>query len=185
MVNQNGWGEFISEAWLRSNRAHSAFLTARQVGLRQLSDLIKLQIAANPIHALLMPDRVKPAPLFSRSDLEELAFGSMAKVFGPEFAVFEGRRIPRIPNSELALISRVISIEGERGQLNKPARIVCEYDVPENAWFFTPGGRHYLPNFVLMEAALQPCGVICLRRILRHRRVRWRSGRCRFASPRR
>ena len=159
MVNRNLLNTYMAEAWQRSNRAHRAFLTARQTGLRQLSDLIKLQMAANAVNSIATLDIVKP-PLFSRRDLEEFALGSMAKIFGSEFEIYEGRRIPRIPNGELSLISRVISIEGKRGQLNQPARIVCEYDVPENAWFFTQGSHHYLPNFVLMEAALQPCGVL-------------------------
>jgi len=159
MLNHNESGKFMAESWHRSNQAHRAFLTARQTGIRQLSDLIKLQMLTNPVNSFATSNMVKP-PLFTRGDLEELAFGSMAKVFGSEFEIYEGRRIPRIPNGELSLISRVISIEGERGQLNQPARIICEYDVPENAWFLMQGSRHYLPNFVLMEAALQPCGVL-------------------------
>jgi 3-hydroxymyristoyl/3-hydroxydecanoyl-(acyl carrier protein) dehydratase len=158
-VNRIAPSQYMSEDWQRSNRAHRAFLGARQMGLRQLSELIKLQITNNPINSHATPGIVKP-PLFTRNDLEELAFGSMAKVFGSEFDIYEGRRIPRIPNGELSLISRVISIEGKRGYLNQPARVVCEYDVRPNAWFFTQGSRHYLPNFVLMEVALQSCGVL-------------------------
>ena len=117
MVNRNAWGEYMAEAWQRSNRAHRAFLTARQTGLRQLSDLIKLQITNSQDNTPSIPNIVKPLPFFTRGDLDELAFGSMAKVFGSEFEIYEGRRIPRIPNGELSLISRVVSIEGERGQL--------------------------------------------------------------------
>ena len=34
----------------------------------------------------------------------------------------------------------------------------AEYDIPENAWYFTANGSPYMPYAVLLEVALQPCG---------------------------
>ncbi len=147
----------MSEAWQRSNDNHAAFLAARQAGLRQLADLIKLQVSAS---AAPVFSQARPAPILARADLEELSLGSVAKVFGPEFNVYAGRRLPRIPNGDLLLISRVTAILGQRGRFNTPAHIVTEYDVPANAWFFTGSRSSVLPAFVCMEAALQPCGLL-------------------------
>ena len=40
-------------------------------------------------------------------------------------------------------------------------RIISEYDVPEDAWFFQQNSHpEWMPYSVLMEIALQPCGFI-------------------------
>ena len=36
--------------------------------------------------------------------------------------------------------------------------IVCEYDIPDDAWYFDENGAEVMPFCVLLEAALQPCG---------------------------
>jgi 3-hydroxymyristoyl/3-hydroxydecanoyl-(acyl carrier protein) dehydratase len=148
--------KWLASTWQRSNRLHSSFLDARQAGLQQLSALIKLQIAA----AGGITPAAAPRALFTRADLDELASGSIASVFGPEFQACDTRRTPRIPNTDLLLMSRVMDIQGERGCLNSPASIVTEFDVPEHAWFLNNSTAGVLPAFACMEAALQPCGLL-------------------------
>jgi PfaB family protein len=99
-------------------------------------------------------------PLIDTAAIEEFARGSVAKGLGPEFAVFDTRRGPRIPNSELGLISRVMSIDGTRHNFKSPAAIVSEYDIPADGWFLSENNYPTAPSAVLMEIALQPCGFL-------------------------
>ena len=58
-------------------------------------------------------------------------------------------------------MSRVLEFEGNRHEFEKPMRIISEYDVPEDAWFFQQNSHpEWMPYSVLMEIALQPCGFI-------------------------
>lgn len=142
----------------RAARAHQAFLASRSAGLQQLSSLLRLQqraLAGQP--AVASPAR--PPALFSTGDLVEFATGSMGRCFGPEFEVFTGRRHPRIPNGDLMLMSRVITIQGVRGKHDQPAEILTEYDVPAAAWFLDPANP-VIPVSILMEISLQPCGLL-------------------------
>ncbi len=148
----------LSHRSSRAARAHQAFLASRSAGLQQFASLLQLQqrvLTGQP--AASSPART-PA-MFSTGDLEEFATGSMARCFGPEFEVFSGRRHPRIPNGDLMLISRVISIEGVRGKHDQPAEILSEYDVPSTAWFLDPANP-VIPISILMEISLQPCGLL-------------------------
>ncbi|MDI6796754.1 MAG: hypothetical protein QMD09_07410, partial [Desulfatibacillaceae bacterium] len=103
----------------------------------------------------------KPVEIFTKSDLEQFATGSLAKCFGEAFSIYENRQPPRTPNSELQLISRVVDIGGTPGDFKSPAFVTAQYDVPADAWFFAqnawPG---VLPYSVIMEIALQPCGFV-------------------------
>jgi PfaB family protein len=107
------------------------------------------------------PEKEKPIEIFSKSDLEQFATGSLTKCFGEAFSIYENRQPPRTPNSELQLISRVVDIGGTPGDFKNPAFVTAQYLVPDNAWFFTqnawPG---VLPYSVIMEIALQPCGFV-------------------------
>jgi 3-hydroxymyristoyl/3-hydroxydecanoyl-(acyl carrier protein) dehydratase len=84
----------------------------------------------------------------------------MAKCFGPEFLIYEGRRHPRIPNTDLMLMSRALEINGKRQSFEKPSSIVTEYDVPAEAWFFRDNAYPHIPYSVWMEISLQPCGFL-------------------------
>lgn len=149
---------FLQQHSNRYSRVHRQFLQSRQSALRELRRLLKAQAA------LAAPDLVsktdKGTPLFSRLDLEEFALGSLAHCFGPEFAVFEGRRVPRIPNGDLLLFDRVLEIQGERHALQAPASIVSACDVPLDAWYLRSSEGSFVPLSVLMEMALQPCGFL-------------------------
>lgn len=98
--------------------------------------------------------------LLKEKDIEEFALGALAKVFGDDFKLYEGRRSSRQPNTDLQLISRVISIDGTRGDFSKPATCHAEYDVPHDAWYFEQNSNATIPYSILMEIALQPCGLM-------------------------
>jgi len=172
----------------RLSQAQSQFLRTRQAALEAAGSLLQAQINAagrlvdalgagvaplyNALSGVLAaptcpeekPDTAQPYPakpaIFNRQNLEEFAVGSMAKCFGPEFAIFEGRRHPRIPNSDLLLMDRVTALEGERLNFRTPAAIEVEYELPEDAWFFRDNHSSSPPYSILMEIGLQPCGLL-------------------------
>jgi 3-hydroxymyristoyl/3-hydroxydecanoyl-(acyl carrier protein) dehydratase len=98
--------------------------------------------------------------LFTLDDLKEFATGSVVKCLGLEYAVYAGRRSLRIPNSELLLMSRILSIQGRKQEFEHPSSIVAEYDVPADAWYFDNAPRNQMPYSICIEVALQPCGVL-------------------------
>jgi len=154
--------KILRENAQRGNEIHRRFLELRKTTLEGVESLLKLQLTA----ARSFQTRIGPAPkasttyLFDAYHLAEFATGSLANCFGPEFEVYSGRRCPRIPNGELALISRVLAIHGEKCQFDRPASIVSEYDVPCDAWFITENSYPEMPYSIYMEIALQPCGFL-------------------------
>ena len=98
--------------------------------------------------------------LFDTDWLKEFALGDITRCLGNEFAIYAGRKSPRIPNSDLMLISRILEINGSRGDFNRPSTITAEYDVTPDAWFFSKNNNGNIPVSILMEIALQPCGVL-------------------------
>ncbi len=98
--------------------------------------------------------------LLNEKDITTFALDDLSKCFGPEFAVYEGRTASRQPNTDLQLISRVLKIEGERFDFSKPSTILAEYDVPADAWYYKQNAANTLPYSILMEIALQPCGLL-------------------------
>ncbi len=143
--------EHLKEAGLRASHAHAAFLEMRREALQQIAlvNQMRLRIGA-----------AGKTVLFPYSALVEFATGSMARCFGPEFDRYEGRRYPRIPNGDLLLMSRVLSIEGSRREIYKGASITTEYDVPVDAWYYSPRSKNLPPYAILMEISLQPCGFL-------------------------
>jgi 3-hydroxymyristoyl/3-hydroxydecanoyl-(acyl carrier protein) dehydratase len=134
---------------------HDRFLEMRQAGLRQLAGAIEQQVeSCRPLNS--GPAR----PLFTMDDLNEFALGSVVKCLGQEYAVYAGRRSPRIPNGDLLLMSRILSIRGRKGEFDQVSGIVAEYDVPADAWYLDGEPRGHLPYSICIEVALQPCGVL-------------------------
>ena len=146
----------------RAGEIHEQFLQLRHTSLEQFGLLISQQISS--VQLLDSPQititKPKPVALFNEYQLREFATGSLTNCFGPEFAVYSGRRFPRIPNAELALISRVTKIAGEKRTINVTASIESEYDVPPNAWFLEENNTPEIPYSIFMEIALQPCGFL-------------------------
>ncbi len=87
------------------------------------------------------------------------AWGRPSDAFGSMYEVFDGtRRAPRLPGEPYHFISRVTHITGELNDCKAGMEIVCEYDIPDGAWYFDANGTETMPFAVLLEAALQPCG---------------------------
>ncbi|MCH2021920.1 MAG: PfaB family protein [Saprospiraceae bacterium] len=98
--------------------------------------------------------------LLNEHDITTFALDNLSKCFGPDFACYDGRTVSRQPNTDLQLISRVLKIDGERLNFKKPATIYAEYDVPKDAWYYQQNNNNSMPYSVLMEIALQPCGLL-------------------------
>ena len=96
---------------------------------------------------------------FDRHALMASALGRPSQAFGPMYARFDGTtRVPRLPSPPYFFISRIARIDGPIGVMKAGARVVAEYDVPDDAWYFRDNGAPVMPFAVLLEAALQPCG---------------------------
>jgi 3-hydroxymyristoyl/3-hydroxydecanoyl-(acyl carrier protein) dehydratase len=143
----------LDEAAARTDALHQSLLAYQAQAIASAS-----QLAGLPASLPAQTDR-RPA-LLDRWQLEEFAKGSVARCFGPEFAILDTRQTPRIPNGRLLLMDRVTELQAVRGVIAPPAAITTEFDVWPDAWFFAdnPGGAP--PLAVLMEMALQPCGIL-------------------------
>lgn len=87
------------------------------------------------------------------------AWGKPSEAFGSMYEAFDGtRRSPRLPGEPYHFISRVTEIVGDLDDCKAGLEIVCEYDIPDDAWYFDENGAETMPYAVLLEAALQPCG---------------------------
>ncbi|HTX79473.1 MAG TPA: hypothetical protein VMC62_07385 [Longilinea sp.] len=131
-------------------QVHTQLLELRQQGLRQVTAAITRQLNS------LLP---QPRERFSLADLKEFATGDVTKCLGERYAVYNGRRCPRIPNGDLLLMSRILTIQGQPGQFDQPSVITAEYDVPMDAWYLENGSTQ-LPISIYLEIALQPCGFL-------------------------
>ena len=98
--------------------------------------------------------------LLNEKDITTFALDDLSKCFGPDFAVYDGRTVSRQPNTDLQVISRVLKIDGVRGDFSKPSTIFAEYDVPVDAWYYHQNSNNTMPYSILMEVALQPCGLL-------------------------
>ncbi|HFC00434.1 MAG TPA: PfaB family protein, partial [Phaeodactylibacter sp.] len=98
--------------------------------------------------------------LLNELDITRFALDDLSKAFGEDFAVYDGRKVSRQPNTDLQLISRVMSVDGKRGDFSKPSKIHAEYDVPVDAWYYQQNAAMTMPYSILMEIALQPCGLL-------------------------
>ena len=98
--------------------------------------------------------------LMNEKDITTFALDDLSKCFGEEFAVYDGRTVSRQPNTDLQVISRILKIDGERHFFKKPSTCYAEYDVPVDAWYYAQNSAATMPYSVLMEIALQPCGLL-------------------------
>jgi 3-hydroxymyristoyl/3-hydroxydecanoyl-(acyl carrier protein) dehydratase len=143
----------LNENLSRTNSLHQDFLNGQNKTLQAIS-----------LGSALKSDTVISASaekiVLTKSQLEEFGTGSISKCFGPDFAILDQRKSPRIPNGDLLMIDRVLSITGERGLLKSPASIVSEITIPNNSWFLKENDYPGVPLSILMEIALQPCGIL-------------------------
>ena len=98
--------------------------------------------------------------LYDERQIQEFTVGSVAACFGPEFAIYEGRRAPRNPNGDLQLLTRIVDASPREHPPRPGAWIVGEYDVPDDPWFTRENAFSTTPYSVLMEIGLQPCGFL-------------------------
>lgn len=98
--------------------------------------------------------------LLNEKDITTFALDDLSKCFGPDFSIYDGRKVSRQPNTDLQVISRVLKIDGQRGDFSKPSTIYAEYDVPQDAWYYEQNNAATMPYSILMEVALQPCGLL-------------------------
>lgn len=130
-------------------------------------------VDASPSRRQTTDGRHEPAPssqtiqarphsvVLDEEALREFAGGDVERCFGPDFAVYRGRRLPRIPNGDLMMLSRIVSVDASPGVLTGTPSLVSEYDVPEDGWYYTAIGARGLPPLaILMELGMQPCGVL-------------------------
>ncbi|SUI61546.1 hotdog fold thioesterase [Shewanella morhuae] len=106
-------------------------------------------------------NRVPDSLPFTPYHMFEFATGNIENCFGPDFSIYRGLIPPRTPCGDLQLTTRVIAIDGKRGELKKPSSCIAEYEVPASAWYYDKNSHHaVMPYSVLMEISLQPNGFI-------------------------
>lgn len=140
-----------------STAAHHAALAAQAENARLLAELAHMHGLAGVELPLAREHATSPAPpstratraLWGRNDLERLASGRIADVWGDTFAVQDAfRRQVRMPEPPLLLADRVMSIDATAGVLEKDRAIVTETDVGWDAWYLHEGR---CPAGVLIE----------------------------------
>lgn len=101
----------------------------------------------------------KKKPLFNRERILAFAQGMPSDAFGEKYKIFDkDRQIARLPRPPYFFMDRVLSADHPQWKLAPGGWIETEYDIPENAWYFTANRTETLPFCILLEIALQPCG---------------------------
>jgi len=145
--------DVLNETLSRSNQIQQSFLE------HQTQVLQTINTRAGILTNSMNPNSSKQA-VITKTQLEEFGTGSIAKCFGPDFEILDQRKSPRIPNGDLLMIDRVLTISGERGKLNLPASITTDLDIPKDIWFINENKYPGIPMGILMEIALQPSGIL-------------------------
>lgn len=135
-----------------------------RMGLK-LSPGWPMDLGAKELEGYVEPKPVAEVNGF-RYDYQAMLASAIAKpsmAFGPLFEKFDSpRKAARLPGPPYHFMSRVAELVGETGVMKAGAEVVVEYDVPPDAWYFAENGAadgdETMPNAVLMEVALQPCG---------------------------
>jgi 3-hydroxymyristoyl/3-hydroxydecanoyl-(acyl carrier protein) dehydratase/1-acyl-sn-glycerol-3-phosphate acyltransferase len=99
---------------------------------------------------------------FGYASLLSSAWGPPSQSFGPVYADFDARRLPRLPGPPYHFLSRIAAIDGPIGSVRAGTAIEAHYDVPRDAWFFAENGHATLPWCVFLEVGLQPCGWLAM-----------------------
>jgi len=146
-----------------ASQLQDRFLESRLAGLEQAAALFQLQAAAveggSPV-SFAAPQRPQKPAVYTYEQLDEFGRGDIVRCLGPAYAVYNGRRTPRIPNTDLLVMSRVTAIQGQRFNPAAGGEIEVEYDVPLKAWYFEDNSYPTIPYSIYMEIALQPCGFL-------------------------
>ena len=79
---------------------------------------------------------------FDYKSLLACAFGKPSEAFGPMYEPFDGfRKVARLPGPPYHFMSRVTSLEGPIGGMQKGTKIELEYDIPNEQWYFDENGN--------------------------------------------
>ncbi len=137
------------------NRSHSAFLTARDSALKHLREMIKLKLMHSPGQKPTPQSTITEKPfagdpyfypesgkqtapannIWNEPDLLEFAGGSIAKVFGNEYAIIDTYKYRvRLPLPPYLLVNRVTRLNAKRGEFESSS-LTTEYDIPHGAWY--------------------------------------------------
>jgi acyl transferase domain-containing protein/3-hydroxymyristoyl/3-hydroxydecanoyl-(acyl carrier protein) dehydratase len=137
--------DLVAAQFARVTAVHREFLA-------QQSDVHAryLEARAHGAGVALVPRASASRPLFDRADLERLAAGEMAELFGPRFEALRGRRrLTRLPTPPMLLADRVTAIDAEPASMGT-GTIWTETDVTPDAWYLDPAGR--IPAGLMVEA---------------------------------
>ena len=152
-------------------------------GLRRMAETMRAQLSGNPVAvpqvvsppavehrsgefaavvvAHVPPANYTPRPaVFDTAAIDRFARGSIKACFGPEYAIYDHKRAPRIPNTDLMLLSRIVDVGATRLVTQTGSSMIAEYDVPVDMWFYRDNPTPFTPYSMLMEMALQPCGFL-------------------------
>src|SRR5579859_3990769 len=111
---------------------HIQFLNYHREVLKQYTYLTHQLI--NTFEVVQSPVTHPPA-IWDYNALREFAHGSIANVFGQEYALLDTfRRRVRLPTPPYLLVSRVTQLDAKRGDY-EPSTMTTEYDIPFNAWY--------------------------------------------------
>ncbi|MDX2470243.1 MAG: beta-ketoacyl synthase N-terminal-like domain-containing protein [SAR324 cluster bacterium] len=133
----------------------------QDVGIELIEKAEELaQVAATPVAVATPVADPNRRMDYNDQAIVEFAVGSLGKAFGPDFNIFEGKLSQRNPNGQLQLVSRVPEFNGVQGKFEKESILISEYDVFAMDWYYQDNPAGVLPYSVIMEIALQPCGII-------------------------
>jgi len=132
---------------------------ARRVGVELVPDWPMAHAADIPADEFTRPVATVDGFRFDRRALLACADGRPSEAFGPMYRRFDGiQRVARLPSPPYHFITRIAELDGPIGVMKAGARVVAEYEIPDQAWYFDDNGNTAMPFAVLLEAALQPCG---------------------------
>ena len=101
---------------------------------------------------------VKPA-IYDYASILAYSSGNPSDAFGEPYRIFDqGRRLARLPRPPFQFLDRVTQVRAEAWKMVAGGTIEAQYDVPDDAWYFTSERHGNMPFSVLLEIALQPCG---------------------------
>ena len=100
-----------------------------------------------------------PVNNFDHDHILEFAVGSPSKAFGAPYQPFDSKRIiARLPGPPYCFMDRITSLDHPAWTLKPSGWVEAQYDVPDDAWYFSADRSGIMPFSVLLEIALQPCG---------------------------
>jgi acyl transferase domain-containing protein/3-hydroxymyristoyl/3-hydroxydecanoyl-(acyl carrier protein) dehydratase len=127
----------LHDAERARSEAHRAFLRVAEGAADLIGRHVALQLDLLDSGGWAPPTESAPEvpALYGRRQCLELATGSVASVFGPEFAAVD--RLPtrvRLPDEPLMFVDRILTLEGTPRSMEN-GRIVTEHDIRPGAWY--------------------------------------------------